>query len=242
MISASQLSLLSVQIAVWLPNSAAFTQSRFLGSVLGNYSERYDGDPQIMPFGPEVPDDVPRIILQSKDERWKIQAGTTRIDSSRTRNIHDMLDDKDTGEKAFVYQECVDVLSEYLQDTGNHVTRVGIITSRFLQVENAAQILVDRFSSEEAKSSLFVDSQSFEIHNHRLYKLPLTDYDINGWVRCKSGILEPLKIPVLVVEQDINTPVEANLVHFNGTQLAEFVGTAFREMTSTLDLYFPEEI
>src|SRR2546427_9861996 len=81
MLRAIDFRLTSVQAAIFLSDTESFFQSAFLATILGRFATRYDGTVQAIPFKDDVPAEVPRVILQSHDEQWKLQAALNRIDS-----------------------------------------------------------------------------------------------------------------------------------------------------------------
>jgi hypothetical protein len=85
--------------------------------------------------------------------------------------------------------------------------------------------------------------ESFELHAHKRYTPPtLPHFVINSWIRAKTGHLgqEPERIPIVLVEQDLNTiPEEASSRDFSASDITDFLRTVPPELESILLLYFP---
>jgi hypothetical protein len=235
MIRASQFQLASVQTVVWTPEAASFSQPRFLATVLGRYAGRYDGSVQSIPLPEEAPAEIPRIVLESSDHTWKLQASPFRCDAFWIRDISS----KDVQNPI---KDSAEVLRFYVDQMQRRVSRIALVLTRVCETAHPAQTLIERFCNDEAKIAPFNRSEAFEIHNHKRYQLPKTNLQINSWVRCKTATLMPNNNPVVVVEQDINTVgVETVEYDLAGNSLETFFSVAPVEANSILELYFPEE-
>jgi len=135
----------------------------------------------------------------------------------------------------------------YVSNCQVRVGRVALVLTRTFETSNSAELLISRFCSDDAKSGIFRNSQNFEVHNHKRY--PLKEYlqntkelEVNSWVRCKTAILDSSQKPVILVEQDINTPDEKIYeCEFSSDDIGEYFSHAALEAESILHLYFPSE-
>src|SRR6266498_2801065 len=237
MIKASQFFLSSVQVALWLPKNAPFSQPLFLRAVLSPHAERYDGDLQAIPFPADAPAELPRLVLESKNEQWKLQAGPARMDS-----FWYLLPSEEPSQSdpEALVDQCVAPLLTYLRETNLTADRAAIVLNRFLAAERPAQALVDRFCTDEAKAGPLRDSQTFELHNHKRYLLEDSKIEVNSWVRCKTVNIIGTGAPAISVEQDINTSEEQGPIQFNLDGVLGFVHRASIEADAILRIYFPE--
>ena len=235
MLKASDFRLLSVQAALFFSDGKSFSQSSFLANMLGKYIARYDGAVQALPFSDTDPQEIPRALLQSKDGQWRLQATLNRVDSFwYARDLS-----QDT---AGIIDQCTEVVKYFAEATSNlQITRLALVLTRITQSESPAQELIDRFCNEDSKRAPFNRSENFEIHNHKEYKLRQTDYTINSWVRCRSGlVIQPQQAKAVTVEQDINIVEDVGNV-FDLESVSRFFKECQNEMNEILLIYFPEE-
>jgi len=234
MLRAQDFRLISVQAAIFLLDTKSFSQSKFLATMLGHFAARYDGAVQALPFQDDVPAEVPRVILQSQDGQWKLQAALNRIDSfwfainAPTESIS-------------ISTQCVEVLQHYIQSSpGTQIVRLGFVVRRISEPENPTKELIDRFCNAESKISPFNRSESFEIHNHKKYILKNTGFSINSWVRCRAGMVTPpLSKKAVIIEQDINTSEDGIQNIFSLEDIAKFYMKCQGEIEDILQIYFP---
>jgi hypothetical protein len=229
-----------VQTAIFTPDHSAFTSGRAVGTVLAKFRERFDGEMQVLPLPTDVPADIPRVILQSQDSRWRVTMAPARIDSV-WRNLVPADASPSLGDLA---RQCAEVQEQYVRESGVRVGRVALILSRICLTENPAQCLVQRFCNESSQREPFNRSESFEIHHQKVYRLTASgvNYTINSWVRCKSARIVADNRPVILFEQDLNTLAEESATRrFEAQQIEAFMREAAREADEILGKYFPSE-
>jgi hypothetical protein len=199
MLRAQDFRLISAQVVLFLSDPKAFSQPQFLATMLGHFAGRYDGPVQALPFQDDVAAEIPRVILQSQDGQWKLQASLNRIDSFWFSN------DLST-QNIDIITDCVEVLRKYMETFPHiQITRLGFVVRHLNETENPAGELIDHFCNPKVKATLFNASESFEILNHEKYKLRNTPFTINSLVRCQSGMISNPSKKGTIVEQDINT-------------------------------------
>jgi hypothetical protein len=227
-----------VQAAILL-RGQEFSAARAVATILPRYSERFDGDMQVLPLPADAPPEIPRVVLQSGDGRWRLSMGPTRIDS--VWNNKPGTARADLGEMT---QECSEVLQRYIGEKHLPVDRLALVIQRVCPVENPAQVLVHRFCNEASENGPFRRSETFEIHNHKAYT-PSHEgrqWHVNSWVRCKTAKLTSDNRPVILVEQDLNTVGnESEPPRFDGAAVQNFFSMAVAEANKVLRQdYFPE--
>jgi hypothetical protein len=233
MLRSDSFRLIAVQAVIFTPDHGSFSQSSALAAVLGRYSQRFNGPVQALPLPEDVPVEVPRVLLQSSDHSWRLQAGPARIDSFwHLRDFSSAAPDD-------VVARCSEVLVHYVESTHAAVARLALVVTRAFQISEPARLLVSHFCNEASQQKLFRNSASFEIHNHKRYPLP-GGPEINSWVRCKSGQLLVPEAPVVLVEQDVNTVEEiARPNQFDPAGITHYFLRAAAEADSILQIYFP---
>jgi hypothetical protein len=141
-----------------------------------------------------------------------------------------------------VVEKCAEVQEQYVCEIRTRVARVALIIQRVCPVAHPAQALIQRFCNESSQREPFSRSESFEIHNHKVYvpQRKETDFPINSWVRCKSAKLATDNRPVILVEQDLNTLAnEADARPFEPGPIHAFFQMAAAEADEILRIYFP---
>lgn len=224
-----------VQAVIYTPEADQFSQADTLATILSRYASRFNGPVQALPLPPNAPPGLPSLILTSSDNAFKLQAGPARIDSFWGRTPGGNADDA---------LSCIEVLDHYVRNTGKppRIGRVALVITRIADHKSPARELIERFCNAEAAERLFRNSESFEIHNHKVYELQATGLRINSWMRCKAvRMIEPEEKNIVLVEQDLNTIAEDVTHHaLDADKIAEFFKSAAGEANDILCKYFPE--
>lgn len=229
----------AVQTALFTPEMSPFASGRAVAAILPKFRERFDGDMQALPLPADVPSEIPRVALQSSDGQWRLQMGPARIDS--------FWSNKATSSPAAltaIVGECFEVLDQYVREMLATAGRVALVVYRICPVEDPAQALIQRFCNAASQREPFSRSETFEIHNHKVYTPGQgINYAINSGVRCKSATMAPNNRPVILVEQDLNSRAQ-NLPsrRFTVDEMRVFFETASREADEILRKYFPEQV
>jgi hypothetical protein len=228
-----------VQAVIFTPVAYGFTTGKAVSIILPKFRQRFDGNMQVLPLPPQAPPVLPHIILQSADGRWRLQMGPARIDCFW--NNDNLM--TPTSSLAEIVRECAEVPGFYANESSARLKRVAMVVQRGFPVENPAQRLIERFCSESTQQEPFNRSETFEIHNHKVYtpQSGIT-YPVNSWVRCKSVITLVDKKPAIGIEQDINTMADdsdPSRSRFSG-DISAFFDTAAREADDILRKYFPD--
>lgn len=238
MVKWQQFTLSSVQTAMFTPDHSAFAGSRVVATIMRQFGERFSGDMQALPLPPGAPPEIPRVVLKSSDGSQMVNAGPARFDYVWNRigpdawlTLRQALD------------QCVEVLEYYVRETKVRVGRLALVLQRTCPNEDPARTLIRRFCTEESQQEPFNRSVTFEIRNHKDYT-PVhegVDYQINSWVRCKCGLVEPEKAPTIVVMQDLNTmAADLEQREFDAHMIRVFFSMVCDEAEAIIKKYFPE--
>jgi hypothetical protein len=188
----------------------------------------------------EMAIEIPLVVLQSNDGRWRLGMGPSRFDSSWTNKSPPT--EPNLAESV---GQCIDPLLLYFRNTGVRASRLALVVQRVCLVDSPAETLVVRFCNEASRREPFNRSESFEIHNHKVYTIRANGVEspINSWVRCKSARLVADKSPVVLVEQDLNTVAKENEPgSLDVDQIGAFFMTAAAEADEILRKYFPGQV
>lgn len=227
----------SVQAAIFTPDRSKFSGSRVVAAVLQKFGERLGGDVQVLPIPSDAPVDIPRVTLQSADHSRILTAGPARMDYVWKR-----VGAQESLALGTAVAECIDVLAGYVTDIPARVDRLALVLQRSCPVADPARELIARFCNEQSQREPFNRSATFEIHNHKRYHPSRegVDYDINSWVRCQCGVLDPGGAPVIAVLQDLNTVVENEPPRqFDAGRIRAFFLMASEEAETIIKKYFP---
>lgn len=225
------------QATIFTPDTSAFSAPKFLATILGKYAHYYNGSVQALPLPENIPPEIPRVILQSNNGVFKLEASPARVNSLFMQNVESLAESDD-----LFINICVEVLEHYVRDTETQVSRLAMVLTRAHKTENPAQVLIERFCKSELQSVLFARSENFEIHNEK--QIQLKEFTVNSWVRCKTATLlfPDSSVPGIVVEQDLNTlATEIEQRRFTSEDIRSFFKQALQEAQNVLNLYFTED-
>lgn len=224
----------SIQATLFTPG-LNFVTAKILTSLLDSGSGLLDGDPTILPLPEDAPGDIPRIILKNKDNSLRLEAMPIRINFYRVKAKEDdrIIVDEFIGLAA-------NFLKEILDKTGAKCGRMATIINRFCLKNGPGLEIAEHFCKEPFIKAPFDQPSAFELHAHKKYTF--RSFDINSWVRVKSGKAMPeqgVSRPIVLVEQDINTLAELmDSRLYNKREISTFFRHVIKEFDKILKLYF----
>ena len=233
MIQATVFRMSVIQCVIFTPH-LAFRSSDILAHLLEHWKNDFDGQPLTMPIPDDAPAEIPRILLKSVDDslRMEIARGRTSVLWNRTSEGGDP-------EVSVVVEKFRDIL----QDLTGHVNvlpgRLALVLNRVLPIENPARKLAEHFCKDAWIAGPLNRSENFELHALKKYRLA-QQFDVNSWVRVKTGQRRTDGMRVVLVEQDINTLAEElETQQFQPQQMRDFFLAAVPECDQIFELYFP---
>jgi hypothetical protein len=121
---------------------------------------------------------------------------------------------------------------------------MGVIIERFCPKREPAKDIAIHFCKENFIKKPFNQPNAFEINSLKKY-IFLDSFDVNSWVKIKSGgvKLKPKEVlsPVVIAHQDINTFTELmDIKTYNDNDIVKFFSNISDEFDSILKLYFPK--
>jgi len=226
-----------IQASVFI-SDFSFSTARILKTLLDNCSDQFDGDPTVLPLPDDAPKEIPRIILERKDKSMKIEVTPVRLNLFRTKTENE---DKILP-KSFLSSQ-PDLLRKIIEDMGADCVRMAVVLERFCFKNEPARDIAIHFSKEDFIKQPFNRPSAFELHSLKKYTF-LDSFEVNSWVRIKSGRAQPEKgvfRPAIIAHQDINTFAELmNKRVYDSHDMSNFFGNIFEEFENILELYFPE--
>ncbi|MBW4432243.1 MAG: hypothetical protein KME28_11045 [Pelatocladus maniniholoensis HA4357-MV3] len=237
MLSATDLNKAIAQLVIFTPDASAFSAPQALALILGKYSHLYNGNVQALPLPEEIPQEVPRVILQSKDGTHRLDLSPLRVTSYWMRSAETLVEPED------ILSTSIEVLEHYVEGMEAQVGRLALVLTWIYKAENPAKLIVERFCKPELQTTIFNESENFEIHNHK--HVNLKNFSVNSWMRCKTGLLimNNVESKGVIVEQDVNTLIEEIQQHrFTSEEIKTYFKIAAAEAEANLQVYFPEDI
>jgi hypothetical protein len=165
----------------------------------------FDTEPTILPVPDNFPQEIPRLVLKSKDKIWTYQVSFNRFEL-----VFDLPPEKyGTGEFEDVLgihaQTGLNIWESLQTDYKASGHRIGVVTGFASLGDNLVDVLRSRFVQPSSAP------EPHELQLHALHKLPIDNLNINRWVRCFAGPARPDKFEannLLRVEVDINSVPE----------------------------------
>jgi hypothetical protein len=234
-LTASDFSLAAFQASIFTPDSEA-SVNKFARTFPAKWQGIFDGDLVTLPAVPiPSPVEMPRTILQSTTG-WHCEMSPGRLNITWTRapdaTSSPLLSD--------LVARVVPLLVDYTETMEIRVGRSAAIVSRYAQHEAPGRLLAHHFCRDEWQKAPLNRPQDFELHAHKRYSL-LEGLLVNSWVRNKTATLttQTERLPVVLVEQDINTLAEESAVANLNAHIPLFFERAAAELDSILKLYYP---
>jgi hypothetical protein len=236
---------LQLQAALFTPG-LAFQNAGALRLFLTEFAEYFSTVQLAVELEAGAPPEIPRLIIQSADGRYKLEAGPSRLDLFRT-----WPDNQDVAAQVAHLDWCCTVFERYLQVMSARVGRLACVLTRLAVEPKPAALISGHFCRDVFTSGTGALNRptDFQLHGAKRYRLGGI-FDVNSWTRVKTGTVmqapEEQRIGPgsgsVNVEQDINTFVE----HLETRQFtADEIRTFFRmipsEFEAILQLYFPAE-
>ncbi|MBU0462232.1 MAG: hypothetical protein KKD21_11745 [Proteobacteria bacterium] len=225
-----------LQTTVFTPNFT-FSTSEMLKKLLNMEQNIFDGDPFILPLPADAPKEIPRITLDSKDKKYKLEIAPIRINFFRNK-----IDENDEIIPNDVITPAVTILTQLLDSLRTPCDRIAIVIARNSIKHDAAKVIASHFCKDNFIEEPFNRPSEFEIHSLKKYSF-LEKFEVNSWVRIrsahmqdKSGIIHP----IINIQQDINTIAEATKI-YSKDDIILFYEKIYDEFDKILKLYMPKQ-
>jgi hypothetical protein len=229
--------------AVFFTPGLQFRGAKVLGQLAAEYSDRFDGDPIVLPQFAGAPRELPRLILKSADGAHQLTVSETQLSVTRQA---DSLNEADL---VAHLAGARDVGLNYLAMNAARAGRVACTLQRVADEPHPAQVLSRHFCQERWINGPLNRPSHFEIHAHKQFRLGEL-FDINSWVRIKtanrppaSDFPTPSAAPdMILVEQDFNSLAEQmDTRELRPEEIQRFFELVPPEMGQVLAMYFPTQ-
>lgn len=190
----------------------------------------FNGDPVIVPATEDVPPEMPRILLSTKEKNTLLNIAGNRVD-------YVFKYKKEEKELPFpvpgLYQRFLSILEFFFDDIHAPFTRLALVTEWIIESEEvaAAETILSRYIQKDSPIKT-----PFELELHYLTKDSIANLDVNKWVRIKSAhrkIGSPNQTAI-IFHTDINTLAEKTY-NFNRDTVREFLDQCSNIVKATLE-------
>ncbi len=221
---------------VFTPRLKQLAVAGVAGQLLAQLQE-FDGNPMVLPIPPDVPPEVPRIVLTDAGDTMRLQIAVSRSDLFLRREATNL-------DIARFFLRATSTLETVLGVLDVRPGRLAAIGTFFYRCDDPASVLTAHFCKPDmvGQGGSLANLHSFELHAHRRFDLG-EGLSVNTWVRCKTGSVTEggSSFRAIVVERDVNTiPEEAESRQFDADVVRNFVREAGSQLTSEITRFFPE--
>lgn len=233
----AQFEAVSYQLVMFTPDHALSIQ-RFMTELYPRWAKLFDGPPCVIPIADHAPAEVPRIVLASLGNRWKIEVAPTRFSFI----WHTQFDGSDEPTAPVIIELGMSHLLQYREALSARANRLAMVRTRARPTDLPGTVLSKHFCKERWIEQGYGESSSFELHEHRVLKLK-DQFLVNSWNRHRTARwMQPSGTrPVILVEQDINTVAEDEAARsFEIGELREFFPAARDLADRTMASVYPD--
>ena len=226
--------------------ASAFTPDFSIGNkllLINKFQElsgqKFDGEFFSGQIPQEAPAEIPRIILNSLNRCWKLEISLQRTNLVFLKPLASQIKTPSLKEFGTFAK---DIFARYKSETDIRIQRLALVTERFFKPElPPSQYLAKKFCKNIylERDKPFDRPNNFEIHSLKKYERE--GFNVNSWVRLKSGnLLDSTKTPILIVINDINTLHldEEPSIDFKDKDIIRFYEFFPDHVESIIDIYF----
>lgn len=199
--------------------------------------KKFAGELFSAPIPHEAPPEIPRIILNSKLNDWRLEVSLDRTNLVYSNPAFSPITDPEALDFVNFARK---LFRSYKKASKVGIQRLAFITERVAKIKKKApsQFIADTFCKEDYLKEPFNNTNSFELHSLKQYEFK--KFNLNSWVRLKAVRLAEKQTPVLLVVSDINTLsfLVAPDVKFQLKDIDRFFINIPKHLESILSLYF----
>ena len=187
----------------------------------------FNGEPLIMPLPENAPPEIPRIILNSKDQEFSLNISPVRIDLIFNNKKQASMEFKKLSEQMKKYMDLI--VKILISQFSSSFVRMGIINITKIETDKPLEKLnlYLNTSKSEVKSKKEVQLHFYEVEEGKEEKY-------NNWIRLIAQEYDPNR-PGLIMINDINSiNTEGNIINVQQiSQIFENVLTKMEENIAT---------
>lgn len=185
------------QIALFTATINLTNKVELVNRINKELKDLFNGEPLIMPIPDNAPLEIPRIILNSKDQDFSLNISPTRVDLIFNNKKQAVIEFKELSNQMKKY---ISLLAKILEDEfSSSFIRMGVVS-------------VTKIETDKPLDSLYsyLDLSKVEIKNKKELQLHLYEKEkgeginYNNWIRLIAQDYDPNR-PGLVMVNDINS-------------------------------------
>jgi hypothetical protein len=225
-----------LQATIFTPNFT-FSTPEVLKKLMNMEQNIFDGAPFVLPLPDDAPIEIPRITLDNKDKKFRLEVAPIRINFFRNK-----INEKDKIIHDDIINRAISILTELLDTLGTQCGRIAIVIDRYCVKQDAAKEIASHFCKDSFIERPFNQPSEFEIHSLKKYPF-LEKFDINSWVRIKSAHIRldnGISRSAINVHQDINTIAEGTKI-YSKEDIILFYERIYDELDKILKLYMRKQ-
>lgn len=165
-----------VQLALFVASLDLSNKLDFANKINKVVDGQFDGEPVLLPVPDSAPQEIPRIMLRSKDEKDQLQISLSRIDF--ILNLKSETTEKPSLIYANAYKKIQKITNLLISDFSLSIDRIGLITS-FTTHDKQSLEKVYKFIKE--KSINREGNKGIQLHLY--FQEKLDKFLVNKWVR-----------------------------------------------------------
>lgn len=228
----TNISLLGTQAIFFVNDWKNIQSTKLLSAILPRYAHLFDGGIEAIPLPPEVPPEVPRLILRSANDVWQLHVGLNKV------IVYSMPPNEPSEKKApDVYTDkCIEILLELVTKGAIQPYRLALVLTHFVPTQEAAVECYQNLISNYSQQTLGVPHNFDLLIQNRGVDASI-DLEVNWLTRFTSVTLEATKEPGLQYQRDINT-VEDQMYKFSPAKTKEFFSWVCAVHKNDLNRFF----
>lgn len=190
----------------------------------------FEGDPVILPLSENMPPEIPRIQMNSKDGRYNLSITGNRIDFVFRYK-------EDEKENLFpipgLFENFLTIFQYFKENICVRITRTAIVTSWIIELEksSSAEFILEKYIRNETPIV-----KPYELELSYLTREVIAGFEVNKWTRIRSArkISVPEENKFISSLIDINTLADITY-DFNKESLQRFLEESAKVMNETLE-------
>jgi len=198
---------------------------------------KFDGELFSTPIPQDAPAEIPRFILNSQLENWKLEVSLERTNLIFHNPAFSSIPDPDALNFGNFARE---LFKAYKKASKIRIQRLALVIDRVAKIEDETvpQFIANTYCKDNYLEKPFNNTSAFELHSLKKYKFK--KFNLNSWVRIKSALLVETHDPVLLMINDINTfaHIEAPDENFGIADIDRFFKNIPNHIEEILSLYF----
>ena len=206
--------LISLQFAFFF-NGYLTEQPDKLSVGLRDVCPIFDATPHTIPLPPDVPDNIPGLLLRSEDNTYQLNVSKGRADFFYNSKVADQ--EKDFSEHKTNFSKYLEILFEKFSEF-IETKRLGYIVMFFEENETASKTMQSTFMKKDL-------GEINELNIRFNKKREAGKFELNDITKIDPGQLVTDKTDGIIISRDVNTSPEKDY-KFDEFLLQEFIDEA----------------